>query len=370
MPTPAPLGLSTYRWNNNIKSIVLLAAFPLLLLTLLGGIFLVFGLFTLGSTDGYRSLDPFQSFGLQSVLGTNGPGDLAFSAMAEWWPIVFGVAAAWVLIGYLFNDSIIHMATGAKPVTREQEPKLYDLLENLCISRGLTVPKLYIIDTDVMNAYASGIDDKSYAITVTSGLVARLDNDEMEAVLAHELTHIIDRDCRLLIVTVVFTGMISFLAQMLWRSLRVVFYTRGSSRKGGGAILLLMLIGAVAFLIGYLLALILRFAISRRREFLADAGSVDLTKNPSALISALLKISQNPDVPHVPSEVRQMFIENPPSGFDLGGLFATHPPIAARIHVLEQLGGIAPDTGGLIPTSSVGADLVPSSHPKIKSPWQ
>ena len=137
----------------------------------------------------------------------------------------------------------------------------------------------------------------------------------MEAVLAHELTHIIDRDCRLLIVTIVFTGMISFLAQMLWRSLRVASYSRGSSRKSGGAILLLMLIAAIALMIGYVLALILRFAISRRREFLADAGSVELTKNPDALISALLKIADNPEVPHVPTEVRQMFIENPPSGF-------------------------------------------------------
>jgi heat shock protein HtpX len=370
MPAPAPLGLSTYRWNNNIKSTLLLAAFPLLLLTLLGGVFFAFGLFTLGSADSYSSLDPFQSFGLQPVLGTGAPSDLALSAMAEWWPIVFGVAAVWVLIGYLFNDSIIHMATGAKPVTREQEPKLYDLLENLCISRGLTMPRLYIIDTDVMNAYASGIDKKSYAITMTSGLVARLSNDEIEAVLAHELTHILDRDCRLLIVTIVFTGMISFLAQMLWRSLRVASYGRGSSRKGGGAILLLMLIAAIAFMIGYALALILRFAISRRREFLADAGSVELTKNPDALISALLKISQNSDVPHVPSEVRQMFIENPPSAFDLGGLFATHPPIAARIRVLERLGGTAPDTNSPISTPSAGADSVRAAHQGTKSPWR
>jgi heat shock protein HtpX len=367
---PAPLGLSTYRWNNNFKSMVLLAAFPLLLLTLFGGVFFVFGLFTLGSADGSSSLDPFQRFGLQPIVGTGGPGDLALSAVAEWWPIVFGVAAVWILIGYLFNDSIIHMATGAKPVTREQEPKLYDLLETLCISRGLTMPRLYIIDTDVMNAYASGIDEKSYAITVTSGLLARLSNAEMEAVLAHELTHIIDRDCRLLIVTIVFTGMISFLAQMLWRSLRVVSYSRGGSRKGGGAIFLLMLIAAIAFMIGYMLALVLRFAISRRREFLADAGSVELTKNPDALISALLKISQNPDVPHVPSEVRQMFIENPPSAFDLAGLFATHPPIAARIRVLEQLGGTAPDTIRPIPTPSSGADSLRVTRPGTKSPWQ
>ena len=369
MPAPATLGLTTYRWNNNIKSILLLLAFPLLLAALLGGIVFVFGWFTIGSQSGFQTLDPFQTLGLQPVLGTEGPTDLALSAIFAWWPIVFGIAAVWVLIGYFFNDAIIHMATGAKPVTREQSPQLYNILENLCISRGLKVPRLYVIDTDAMNAYASGIDEKSYAITVTSGLLKQLNKDEVEAVIGHELTHIMDRDCRLLIVTIVFTGMISFLAQMLWRSLRIASLGR-VSRKGGGAVALIMLVAAVALVIGYVLALILRFAISRRREFLADAGSVDLTKNPDALISALLKISDNPAVPHVPTEVRQMFIENPPSGFDLGGLFATHPPIAKRIQVLEELGGMAPDTTRPKSVPSMSADPLPSAQPPTKSPWQ
>ncbi len=353
------LGLTTYRWNNNIKSILLLAAFPVLLLALLGGIFFIYGLFFAGFDP--DPLGAFQSFGLISVLGTGGPGDLALAAIAAWWPMVLGVAAIWVLIGYYFNGTIIHYATGAKPVTRDQEPKLYNLLENLCISRGLTMPPLYVIDTDVMNAYASGIDEKSYAITVTKGLLDNLSPAELEAVLAHELTHIIDRDCRLLIVTIVFTGMLSFLSQMLWRGLRVSSFSRSRS-KNGGAIVLLMVIAAIAMLIGYALALILRLALSRRREYLADAGSVELTKNPDALISALIKISQNPDVPHVPSEVRQMFIENSPSGFDLGGLFATHPPIAERIHVLEELGGRPPG----VPDRRSGIAKTPAA----KSPWQ
>lgn len=342
MSSTATLGLTSYRWNNNLKSIVLLAAFPLLLLALLGSIFFVFGLLAGGAQQGPHAFGLFREFGIEPVLGTGGPTDLALSAMAAYWPIIFGIAAVWVLIGYFFNAAIIHMATGAKPVAREEAPQLYNLLENLCISRGLIIPRLYVIETDVMNAYASGIDEKSYAITVTRGLLERLSPQELETVLAHELTHIIDRDCRLLIVTVVFTGMISFFAQMLWRSLRIAAFTRGRSRNGAGAVIILTVIAAVAMFIGYLLALILRFALSRRREILADAGSVELTKNPDALISALLKISQNPVIPHVPTEVRQMFIENPPSGFDLGGLFATHPPIQQRIHVLEELGGRPP----------------------------
>jgi heat shock protein HtpX len=355
----ATLGLTTWRQSNNIKTFLLLAAFPVLLLALLGAVFFFFGLF-MGAGHNAYGFGPWQQFGVQPVLGTGGPFDLAVSAVVAWWPIVLGAAAIWVLIGYVFNDAIIHMATGARPVTRQEQPELYNLIENLCISRGLATPKLYIIDSDVMNAYASGIDNKSYAITVTSGLLAVLNKDELEAVLAHELTHIIDRDTRLLIITIVFVGMISFLAQLLWRSIRFAAFTRDRSRKGGGAIIL-VLIAAVVMFIGYLLALILRFALSRRRELLADAGSVALTKNPDALIAALLKISKNAELPHVPSEVRQMFFENPPSFFDLGGLFATHPSIEKRVQILQQLGGHLPDTGAQAPADQ-------SPHP-AHGPW-
>jgi heat shock protein HtpX len=339
---PATLGLSTYRWNNNIKSVLLLLAFPLLLLGLVGVIFYAFGWVNIDPT--YHTINPalFQNFHLTPVLNTGRPEDFALAAIYAWWPMITGIAVIWTLVGYFFNDSIIHMATGAQPVTRSENPKLYNILENLCISRGLKTPNLYIIDTDAMNAYASGIDEKSFAITVTSGLLQRLDNKEMQAVLAHELTHIINRDCRLLIVTIVFVGMISFMAQLLWRSIRVMSYGRSNSKNGGAAILIFVLIAAVASAIGYGLALMLRFALSRRREYLADAGSVELTKDPAPLISALKKISCNCDVPHVPSEVRQMFIENPPSLLGGEGLFCTHPPIADRIHVLEELGGLSP----------------------------
>lgn len=353
-------GLTSYRQNNNIKSMVLLALFPVLLLALVGFIFLFLGI----AAD---SREPFYAFHLDSVLGTGSALDLALSAIYAYWPIVLGIAAVWVLIGYFFNDAIIHHATGAESVTRQEQPELYNLVENLCISRGLTVPKLYIVDTDAMNAYASGIDERSYAITVTSGLLNALDKDELEAVLAHELTHIMERDTRVLIVTIVFVGMISFLTQLLWRSIRISAFTRGRGKNQGG-MMLFLLIAAVASFVGYLLALVLRFAISRRREYQADAGSVDLTKNPDALISALMKISQNPDVPHVPSEVRQMFIETPPSSFALAQLFDTHPPIAKRIAVLEQLGGHVPDklTARAAPAA---IDAPISNAPHQHGPW-
>lgn len=367
MSAPAPvasLGLTTWRQNNNIKSFALLAAFPLLLLLLLGAIFFFFDLLT-GTGRAY-GFGPWQEFGIVPVLGTGGPLDFALSAIAAWWPIVIGIAAVWVLIGYLFNDSIIHMTTGARPVSRQEQPELYNLLENLCISRGLPTPKLYIVDSEVMNAYASGIDQRSYAITVTRGLLESLDREELEAVLAHELTHIIDRDTRLLIITIVFVGMISFLAQLLWSSVRLAAFTRGRGRRNGGGAIILVLIAAAIMFVGYLLALVLRFALSRRRELLADAGSVALTKNPDALIGALLKISKNAELPHVPSEVRQMFIENPPSFFDLGGLFSTHPPIEKRIRILEQLGGHVPEQAEAAPPSAPAPE---PATPHRHGPW-
>jgi heat shock protein HtpX len=344
----AELGLTTYRLNNNLKSTALLIAFPFLLLILVGAIAGAFG-----ATQGYGD-----------------PANFALNALIETWPIVLGIATIWMLIGYFFNGAIIRHATGAVPLTRQQEPELYNLVENLCISRGLAVPKLYIVETDAMNAYASGIDQRTFAITVTRGLLNALNKDELEAVLAHELTHIMNRDTRLLIVTVVFVGMISFLAQLLWRGMRVMsFRARG---KGGLAVLVFVLIAAVISGIGYFLALILRFAISRRREYQADAGSVDLTKNPDALISALTKIANNPDVPHVPSEVRQMFIENPPSSSSIAHLFDTHPPIEKRIQVLEALGGHAPQPALVSaplekPPASAGG---PWGGAQQKGPWE
>lgn len=344
------LGLSTYRWNNNIKSMILLALFPVLLLALLVGIFYTFGFIYADPTSGAVNPVLFASFGLTRVTDTSRPQDFALAALYAWWPTVVGIAAVWTLIGYLFNGQIIHLATGAREVERRDAPKLYNILENLCIARGMNMPRLYVIDGDEMNAYASGIDRKSYAITVTRGLLEQLTDSEIEAVLGHELTHIINRDCRLLIVAIVFTGMISFIAQLLWRSIRLSFYVRDDrENRGGGSVVVMMLIASVAMGIGYLFALVLRFALSRRREYLADAGSVELTKNPEALIHALQKISENAEVPHVPSEVRQMFIENPPSFFDMGGLFATHPPIEDRIRVLQQLGGLPPQGKSMIP---------------------
>ncbi len=341
MPAPA-LGLSTYRWNNNIKSVVLMAAFPALLVGLVWAFFWLFGSFS-GDMKGFVQPHALMLFGLPARAQWT-PEVFANEATALILPYVLGVAVFWLLAGLIFNDDMIHSAVHARPVERRDRPELYNLLENLCISRGMTMPKLFVIDAPAMNAFASGIGPRSFSITVTSGLLERLDRSELEAVLAHELSHIINRDVRLLVVTVLFGGMISFFAEMLWRGLR---YRRVSSgRDKGGGVLLAFLIAAVLLSVGYFVSLLLRLALSRRREYLADAGAVELTKRPEALISALEKIAPNAAMPDAPSGVQAMMIENPPTFFDL---FDTHPPIEKRIEVLRQLGGLPQRGESVIP---------------------
>jgi heat shock protein HtpX len=238
----AALGLSTYRWNNNLKSFVLLAAFPLLLLLLLGALFYVFS-WTAVEYDGTINRYTFENMGLVPVLGTRSALDFTLAAARAYWPYVIGAALIWMVLGYLFNEMMVRAATGAQPVSRTEAPRVYKILETLCISRGLQTPKLYIIDTDALNAYATGIDQRSYSITVTRALLERLDDAELEAVLAHELTHILDRDVRLLLVTIVFAGAISFIAQLIWRSLRLGSLRRG---RGNSGIVILLIASVIA----------------------------------------------------------------------------------------------------------------------------
>ncbi|MBY0429436.1 MAG: M48 family metallopeptidase [Alphaproteobacteria bacterium] len=324
------LGLKTWIWANNFKSTLLVICFPLML-----GLLFFIGayIFVYGSQQALQA-QPIPFYTPQMLHA-------AMGVTFQYLPGILGAAAAWVLIASLFNGMMLNAATGAQSVTREQEPDLYNILENLCISRGLAMPNLQVIEDGALNAYASGLTENSFSITVTRGLMQTLDREEMEGVLGHELTHIINRDVRLLVVTTVFVGMISFLSQLAWRhvmySNNYVSYDENNQRRSN---LPIMLIATALLAIGYLLALLLRFAISRKREFNADAGSVELTKNPAALASALRKISGQSEVAHVPPEVKQMFIENDGGVFgSIFGLFATHPPIKDRIAILEQLAG-------------------------------
>jgi heat shock protein HtpX len=317
-------GLQTHIWNNNWKTVLLMSGFPVLLILLTYGLFLLFA----GLSGESAGADP-----------AAGPFVWAAQALAQSWPWAVAGAAVWFVIAYFSYQGIIDMATGARQVERKQEPKLYNLLENLCISRGITMPSLRIMETEALNAFATGLHKGQYSITVTRGLMNTLSDEELEAVLAHELTHIRNADVRLLVISVIFVGIFSFVGEMMFRSMRFGAMTprrSGGGRDSGGGQALAIIVALVIIGVAYALAIVIRFALSRRREYLADAGAVELTKNPDAMISALQKISGNAAV-NAPAEVREMFIENPHADFT--SLFATHPPIEKRIEALMKFAG-------------------------------
>jgi heat shock protein HtpX len=243
----------------------------------------------------------------------------------------------WLFIAYKFNQSIVDMVTGARAVTRAEEPRLYNLLENLCISRGIPMPQLKIMETGALNAFASGLNPQQYSITVTTGLINALDDAEIEAVLGHELTHIRNGDVRMLVIAVIIAGVISFFAEMFFR---MFFYggfrsSRSSDDRKGGGFAIAIAVGLIA--LAWFLSVVIRFALSRRREFLADAGAVELTKNPDAMISALRKIENRGELEVATSGVMEMCIDNPREGFQ--DLFATQPAIEKRVDALVRYAG-------------------------------
>jgi heat shock protein HtpX len=270
--------------------------------------------------------------------------------------------ALWILIAYRFHQNMIDAVTGGRDVTRREEPRLYNLLENLCISRGITTPKLKVIDDDSLNAFATGMNDKQYAITVTSGLIRNLNDAEIESVLGHELTHIRNGDVRLLVIAVVIAGVVSFFAELVFRLLFQVRWSggRSSDRKGGAGIVILVALVLIA--VAWVLSIVIRFALSRKREFLADAGSVELTKNPDAMISALRKIEGHGELPGAASAVMEMCIDNPREGFS--NIFDTHPSVDARVAALIKFAG-GHDPGPLaLPAQAQEPAEEPASTPE------
>ena len=317
-------GLKTHIWNNNLKSIALLILFPVLILALVYAGLLLYA----GFIEGHST-----------VQGINFATDMLPRAI----PYTLVGVGGWFCVAFMGHQALIDVATKSKSLTPSQEPRAYKLLENLCISRGITMPRLKVIDTDVMNAFASGIREKNYTITLTRGLMDALDDEELEAVIGHELSHIANKDVRLLIIAIVFVGIISFCGEGIVRGLMRTNMPRTSRSRRGGEVnaSVLILIGVAIIAVSYGLAMLIRFALSRKREFLADAGSVELTKNPDAMIRALKKISGRAKL-NAPAEVREMAFENPRVGF--AGMFATHPPIEKRIEALVQFAGGRVDT--------------------------
>jgi heat shock protein HtpX len=340
----AAYGLYTHVAANRTRSMVLLAGLFLLVYVVVYAGALIFEVVHYGGAPA--------EYYLRTALR-----DLIQSL-----PFSTGAAALWIVIAYFFHQKMIDAVTGGTDVTRKEQPRLYNLLENLCISRGIPMPKLKIVDSEALNAYATGLNSKQYAVTVTTGLLNALDDQEIEAVLGHELTHIRNGDVQMMVIAVIIAGVVGFVAELFFR---VFFnfgnygwgwsYGRGSSwssssssssdsdssgdRKssGGGAAIFIVVLAVVLIVLAWALSQLVRLALSRSREYLADAGSVELTKNPDAMISALRKIQGRGELRGATSAIMELCLDNPREGF--ADLFATHPSIEARVQALVKYAG-------------------------------
>ena len=327
------VGIHTQQVRNNFKSLLLLILFPCIILAIVYA-FVAF-MNVQEVYDGYGSHIAFDA------MATNE----AFLYTIPW---VVGIVGIWFMISYFTNASMVRNATGAKPLERRENPRIYNIVENLTMTCGMPMPKINIIDDPQLNAFASGIDEKSYTVTVTTGICNRLNDDELAGVIGHELTHIRNRDTRLLIISIIFVGImstaLSLAVRMLWNTFIYGGGNRRTSRDGknGGTVIAVILVAIVLAAIGYFFTLLTRFAISRKREYMADAGGAELCGNPLALASALRKISSDPGLGQVDREdVAQLFIVKPiafKSEFTnmMSKLFSTHPSIESRIAYLEQ----------------------------------
>jgi heat shock protein HtpX len=307
-------GLQSQIRRNNTNSVLILFMFPVIFLVLTWLFFFFFSF----SSDEPLSITLVNNSFLRTV------------------PFVIIGVIIWFTIAWFSHSAMINAATDSKPLERNENKRVYNLVENLCISTGMTIPKINIIEDDSLNAFASGLNTKTFSISLSRGIINKLNDAELECVIAHELTHIRNRDVRLLIISIVFVGIFAFISQTIFRSMR--FGRIGRGKKEGAGIIIALLLA----LVGYLIATLFRFALSRKREYLADAGSAELTHRPLDLASALRKISVDPTIEAVKrKDVAQMFIENPQveegkPTLGISSLFATHPPIAKRIQLLEQ----------------------------------
>lgn len=317
------VGLQQQITSNKQKSILLLLAFPLLVLIMV---------FTFLFIINY---DPDFPMSIES----------AWEQFLQSIPLVLVAVGIWFVIAYFSNAAIINATAGSHTLSRKENMRVYNLTENLCMSIGMKMPMLRVVESSALNAFASGINDKTYTVTLTRGIIDTLEDDELEGVIAHELMHIRNHDVRLLIVSIIFVGIFSFIMQIAYRSILFGGATRrkNNNDKGGGAAVMLIILALAA--LAYFLSFLFKLSLSRRREYMADSGAVEMTRNPEGLARALEKISGRSHVEEIKSgDLQQMYIENKPNNSEsmgflggLGGLFSTHPPIEKRIDFLRRL---------------------------------
>jgi heat shock protein HtpX len=246
--------------------------------------------------------------------------------------VVMNLASFW------YSDKLVLAISKAKPVSRSENPELYRVIENLCITAGLPLPKIYVSPEIQPNAFATGRNKNHAVIVVTRGLLEKLNKQELEGVVAHELSHIGNKDMILMTVVVVLVGFVSILADWLMRSMLFSGMRKSNDRDSGQAGAILALVSIALMVLSPIIATLIQLAISRKREFLADASSALLTRYPEGLASALEKISadQTP-MRNVVNATAHLYIANPLRGKSLSTLFLTHPPIEQRIKALREM---------------------------------
>lgn len=250
---------------------------------------------------------------------------------------VFSVAMA--LFGYYGGDKVALLTAGAKPLQKSDSPYLYNMVENLCIASGLPLPKIYLMDDQAINAFATGRDPRHSSIAVTAGAINKLENEELEGVIAHELSHIKNYDIRLMMIVIVLVGIIALLSDWFLR-FRLLGRKSDSNNGGGQLGLIIMVVGLVLLILSPLIAQLIKLAVSRRREYLADASGALMTRYPEGLARALEKINQDPAIlDHANNATAHLYIANPFKGSRkfLTGLFSTHPPIEDRVKKLRTM---------------------------------
>lgn len=257
-------------------------------------------------------------------------------------PIVIGAAFIWILFSYFNGDSMLLKNAHAREISKRDNPELYRLVENLCITTGLPMPRIYIMDDSSLNAFATGRNPQNSSIAVTSGLLEKLTKPELEGVIAHELGHVGNRDITLMVIAIAGISFFTIVGELLFRAAA----RTGRSKDGGKAALVIVLVAVLFLVFGYFIAPLLRLAMSRQREYLADATAALTTRNPGAIADALEKISRDSRVEVLDEHpsMAAMCIESPreveASLFNkLAGLYATHPPIAERIKRLREMDG-------------------------------
>ena len=252
---------------------------------------------------------------------------------------ILGACAA--LYSYYFGSATVLAAVGAVEANPQQFLQLYNVVQALAIGDGLPMPKVYVINDPSPNAFATGRDPNHAAVTVTTGLLQTMNREELEGVLAHEMSHIKNFDVRMLLVVTTMIGMAAIIASVFWNSVGRV--RLGGGRNSGQAMLVIFAIGALFTIVAVLVGPLMQLALSRQRESLADVSGVELTRNPQGLISALQKISQNDRPPErFNHAVAAMMIDNPEEhhGSFFSKLFDTHPPIAERIAALQKIASV------------------------------